>query len=126
MDRSTYEIRLAQWTKIVEECSRRPSEMTVTAWTEEHGIGVKSYYYWQRKVRRAMAQLMQPQLPSVVPEKQVAFAEIECQSSQTPPETLEMFKPDAVLRRGDVLIGISNSVSDSLLRIILENLSHAG
>ena len=73
-----------------------------------------------------MAQLMEPQLPSVVPEKQVAFAEIECQPSQTPPETLEMFKPDAVLRRGDVLIGISNSVSDSLLRIILENLSHAG
>ncbi len=64
MDRSTYEIRLAQWTKIVEECSRRPSGMTVTAWTEEHGIGVKNYYYWQRKVRRAMAQLMQPQLPS--------------------------------------------------------------
>ena len=58
MDRSTYEIRLAQWTKIVEECSRRPSGMTVTAWAEEHGIGVKSYYYWQRKVRRAMAQLM--------------------------------------------------------------------
>jgi hypothetical protein len=75
--------------------------MTVTAWTEEHGIGVKSYYYWQRKVRRAMAQLMQPQLPSVVPEKQVAFAEIECQPSQTPPETLEIFKPDAVLRRCD-------------------------
>jgi hypothetical protein len=73
-----------------------------------------------------MAQLMQPQLPSVVPEKQVAFAEIECQPSQPPSETLEMFKPDAVLRRGDVLIGISNSVSDSLLRIILENLSHAG
>lgn len=61
-----------------------------------------------------MAQLMQPQLPSVVPEKQVAFAEIECQPSQTPPETLEMFKPDAVLRSGDFLIGISNSVSVSV------------
>ena len=126
MDKSTNEIRLAQWTKIVEECSRRPSGMTVTAWAEEHGIGVKSYYYWQRKVRRAMAQLMCSQLPSVVPEQQVTFAEIKCAPSQNPPEALEMFKPDAVLRRGDVLIGISNSVSDSLLRAILENISHAG
>lgn len=67
-----------------------------------------------------MAQLMQPQLPSVVPEKQVAFAEIECQPSQTPPETLEMFKPDAVLRRGDDLIGILNSVSDSLPCAIMD------
>ena len=57
MDRSTYEIRLAQWTKIVEECSRRPSGMTVTAWTEEHGIGVKSYYYWQRKGKRQTMRL---------------------------------------------------------------------
>lgn len=126
MDKSTYEIRLAQWTKIVEECSRRPSGMTVTKWTEEHGIGIKSYYYWQRKVRRAMAQLIHPQLPSVVPEQQVTFAEIQCTPSQSPSENLELFKPDAVLRKGDVLIGISNSVSDTLLRAILENISHAG
>ena len=126
MDKSTYEIRLAQWTKIVEECSRRPSGMTVIEWTEEHGIGIKSYYYWQRKVRRAMAQLMHPQLLSVVPEQQVTFAEIQCTPSQSPSENLELFKPDAVLRKGDVLIGISNSVSDTLLRAILENISHAG
>ncbi|WP_144029028.1 IS66 family insertion sequence element accessory protein TnpA, partial [Paenibacillus rigui] len=43
--------RLQQWTEIIRDC--RSSGQTVVRWCAEHGVSVKSYYYWLRKVREA-------------------------------------------------------------------------
>ena len=46
----TQEIRIKQWINIIRECHN--SGMTNKSWCEEQGVNLKSYYYWQRKVRK--------------------------------------------------------------------------
>jgi putative transposase len=57
---ATHAYRLQYWTEKISQC--RNSGMTVTAWCESQNINMKSYYYWQRKVREAAsAELMKVQ-----------------------------------------------------------------
>lgn len=51
MDKTTHEIRLANWKHLIEQCSSRPKDQTAKQWIEEHNISEKQYYYWLRKVR---------------------------------------------------------------------------
>jgi hypothetical protein len=46
----TQEFRIKQWGDIFREC--RNSDMTIKSWCAEQGINLKSYYYWQSKLRR--------------------------------------------------------------------------
>ena len=56
----THAYRLRHWAEKIGQC--RNSGMTVTAWCENQNINIKSYYYWQRKVREAAsAELMKVQ-----------------------------------------------------------------
>ena len=43
------EIRLKQWTKIIQTC--QASGMTVVGWCSQNNIKIKSYYYWLKRVR---------------------------------------------------------------------------
>lgn len=56
------EYRLRQWTKIIEEC--QASNLTVRAWCSQHNIGIKSYYYWLRKIRLQACQSIEFQTPA--------------------------------------------------------------
>ncbi len=47
----THEVRLQQWSAIVNEC--RSSGSSIKSWCEENGINIKTYYYWQKKVCQA-------------------------------------------------------------------------
>jgi len=59
-----HQIALRKWSVIINECQQ--SGVFVEKWCEEHGIGVKSYYYWLKKVREAtMKELPQEILESV-------------------------------------------------------------
>jgi len=46
-----HQIKLNQWKTVIMECQQ--SGDIVEKWCEDHGIGVKSYYYWLKKVREA-------------------------------------------------------------------------
>ena len=50
MDKLTSTLRFQVWTERVREC--HTSGMTVMAWCEQNIINQKTYYYWQRKVRK--------------------------------------------------------------------------
>lgn len=52
MDNTTHQVRLAQWIEIVEACNRRPEGMTAKQWLNDNNISEKTYYYWQRRVRK--------------------------------------------------------------------------
>lgn len=126
MDKITHEVRLANWKNTIEQCNDRPQGMTVKQWLEENSINEKTYYYWLRRVRREIYARMNTELAAakVQPENSaVVFAEIPIieQSDQT----IGTFKADAMIRSGSMVIGISNSISDSLLSRILEVASHA-
>lgn len=57
------EFRQRQWTKIIQEC--QASNLTVKAWCSQHNVGIKSYYYWLRKIRLSYCQATGNQNPAV-------------------------------------------------------------
>lgn len=123
MDQITHQVRLANWTKIIEQCSNRPPGTTVKQWLIENGISDKSYYYWLRRVRQSAYSSMDIELPAVAApttKPAVAFAEIPVLE-----RTNSSFKADATISTGSLMIGISNSISDSLLEKLLKAVDYA-
>lgn len=123
MDQITHQVRLANWSKIIEQCSHRSQGTTVKQWLMENGINDKSYYYWLRRVRQSAYSRMDIELPAVTTptgQPAVAFTEIPL-----PERTNDSFKADAMISTGSFMIGISNSISDSLLAKLLKAADHA-
>ena len=52
MNKTTHEIRIANWRSIIEQCQARPDGQSAKQWLADNGISEKTYYYWQRKVRQ--------------------------------------------------------------------------
>ena len=46
MEQSTHEIRLKEWSKIIQDCYT--SGLTQKEWCMQNHINEKSFYYWQR------------------------------------------------------------------------------
>ena len=51
--------RAQSWAMVIKECSE--SGLSNKEYCEQHGISLKSYYYWLRKLRTQMSETM-PQL----------------------------------------------------------------
>lgn len=67
MDKKIHEKRLAQWTKVIEECNA--SGLTKRQWCQENNISEKVFHYWQRRVREAVLEKETPKsdnLPTIV------------------------------------------------------------
>ena len=132
MDKITHEVRLSNWKEVIEQCQSRPKGQTIASWCEENGIGVKQYYYWQRRVRKKAVQTAPAALLPSSPreEAQVSFAEISFPqktpaSSCAAPDPVPDFHPEAVIRKGDLMIGLQNNISDRLLDRILKGVCNA-
>ena len=54
MDNQANEIRTQKWAEIILECNR--SGQQKVAWCAEHGINRKTFYYWQQKLRKQVAE----------------------------------------------------------------------
>ena len=126
MDQSTHEVRRKQWLSIITECQARPEGTTVREWLSENNIKEKAYYYWLRKFRKEAYE----KLPSVsekqLPGSNGAFAEIQVPDLPNQVDTINLsFNPDAVIKSGDYMIALSNSISKPLLKSIMEGLCHA-
>ena len=121
MDKITHQVRAEHWAKIMNECLN--SGMPKTAWCRENGISEKQFFFWQRILRReAFENSQNSSLPAAVEPNQklapatqnaVSFTEIKLPSS--PQSTALVFHPDLVIRKGDIIMEISNSASDELL-----------
>ena len=121
MDKITHQVRAEHWAKIMNECIN--SGMSKTAWCKENGIPVKQFFYWKRILRReAFENSQNSSLPSTVgphqelapaTQRTVSFTEIKLPASSQ--STAPVFHPDLVIRRGGLILEISNSASDELL-----------
>ncbi len=49
MDRNSYAIRMASWAKIIAEANN--SGLTKSRWCREHGIRLRQFHYWQKRIR---------------------------------------------------------------------------
>ena len=133
MDKITHEVRLTRWTRLVEQCQSRPEGQTIAQWCKEAGIGEKTYYYWQRRVRLHCAAQIAGGLPATRTESnEVSFAEVKFSSNRLgeamgPPvqEPSTSLQPDVFIRRGDILVGITNNASDRILDRIMREVAHA-
>ena len=127
MDSSTHEVRLSYWKDIIEQCHARPDGMTAKMWLENNDISVKSYYYWQRKLRNnAYDQMKGSDVPAVQKSSQVAFAEIPVTLSNSNDEiSSSIIQPVAVIKTPAATIALSNEISDRILSRILQEVSHA-
>ena len=127
MDRITHQVRLANWTKIIEQCNNRPAGTTAKQWLSDNGISDKSYYYWLRKLRQEAYANAEKEFPAVRPSREqqpaVTFAEIPLPNQQN--AMTDTFRADAVIHTRTMVIGISNTISDTLLSRLLEVAHHA-
>ena len=114
MDKSTHQIRCEQWTRIINECLA--SGMPKTSWCKANGISDKTFFYWQR-ILRTEAYIEQKQLPAVASSKQEAqVAFVELKPSGMPAVCDTSFHPDVIIRKQDITLEISNSISPELLK----------
>lgn len=114
MDKSTHQTRCEQWARIINECLA--SGMPKTSWCKANGISDKAFFYWQR-ILRTEAYIEQKQLPAVASSKQeskVAFVELKPSGIPTVCDT--PFCPDVIIRKQDMTLEISNSISPELLK----------
>lgn len=54
MDQITTDVRTQSWASIVTECNR--SALSKQEWCRQNNVSIKSFYYWQRKLRREAVQ----------------------------------------------------------------------
>ena len=119
MDKITHQVRAAHWRKILNECMN--SGMSKTAWCRANGISEKQFFYWQRILRREAYESSQnPSLSAVTEtgqlsavQQSVSFAEIK--PPAVLPDASSVFHPDLVIRKGKLVLEISNSASAELL-----------
>lgn len=109
MDKVTHEIPLSNWRAVIEQCILRLECQTLKQWLADSGINGKTYYYWQRRIRKEV----------------FSFAEIPVIPEQKKTVLEASFHTDAVIRTGNTTIGLSNSISDRLLDSIMGGLLHA-
>lgn len=125
MDRSTYDVRRANWLNIVNQCKERPADVSAKQWLSDNGIKEKAYYYWLRKLRKEAYDQMQ--VLAVARPAEISFAEVPIPMDNPPksmPCTLHS-DPVAVIRCGSISIEISNDISEAILNRLLQEAAHA-
>ena len=119
MDKITHQVRAEHWARILNECMN--SGMSKTAWCRANGISEKQFFYWQRILRReAYGASQNPSLPAAAEKGQVSavqqavsFAEVKLPAVS--PDASSIFHPDLVIRKGKLVLEVSNSASAELL-----------
>lgn len=114
MDKITHEMRLAQWTSIIRECNN--SGMSKKSWMATNNVDEKQFYYWQRRIRHEALQELQPSLTS-----HATFVELPAPVTNNQ----QGHQPDAILRTGNCVLDIYNSMSPMLLQTIVQVMAHA-
>lgn len=122
MDQSTHDVRRNNWLNIITACQQRPADVSAKQWLTENGVKEKAYYYWLRKFRREVSE--QTHLPTVTAPAEISFAEIAIPVS-APVKSVESSCTAAVIHAGNSTIEVPNAISESLLRVLLREVTHA-
>ena len=123
MDQKTHEYRLAQWEPIIKEC--RASGLPVTVWCKENDIDKQKFYYWQRRLRAAIAGETTPDAPNYQPptvDKKQKSNIVELPMPIMEPNTIGA---PIVLHIKDYILEINNNASCELINTIMMVMSRA-
>lgn len=128
MDKCTHEVRKQYWKNIINQCLQRPEGMTVKQWLDENSICEQTYYHWLKRIRQETYELATTSSNTACVKtmhSEVAFAEVPLPAMNPVAPDGNGFRPDITIQTGSVLIGVSNTASDSLLNKLLEVIGHA-
>ena len=109
------QIRIRHWSEIIH--AHVVSGLTINQYCEQNGISVSSYYYYLAKIRKmAIDDLPGMQYVDKMHEhgSSTTFAEVH---------VMDVPSSSVVIRKGDVEIEISESISDDFLKRIMVALS---
>ncbi len=123
MDKTTHDIRLANWKAIIERCQSRPQDQSAKQWLAANNVPEKQYYYWLRKIRSMAYQEMNVSLPVVSNSKDTvpaSFAEFSGHDLLEPGSTAAV-----IIRTSRSTIEISSGVSERLMIKLVKAVTHA-
>jgi putative transposase len=122
MDKTTQLVRAESWRAIVEQCQSRPEGQTAKQWLAENDIPIKSYYYWQRKIRLEAYESINHKAPVAIqkPDPPVELVEIPAK------DIIEAESSTAIIiRTRHSTIEISNSAPAALVTKLVKAVAHA-
>ena len=108
----TREYRASQWAECLKE--QRNSGMTIRAWCEENNVGEKAFYYWQRKFRNEVCNIIEQNAPKAL--ALPSFAEIRI----TQPTNTECIA--AIIRVGEITAEIHNGADSATIESVIRTL----
>lgn len=111
MDKLTHQMRLSQWTSVVKACSE--SGLSKEEWCRQNNINIKVYYYWQRRVREAVAPVSNGTALAV---REPAFVEVTPDSLLPQARTEEHLDSNLTIEINGIRLIVNERTSDSLLR----------
>jgi len=129
MDQITHTVRRTMWQDILLQCQNRPCGMSAKKWMLQNGINEKSYYYWQRKLRKETFDgnnSEATELQLCKPKEELTFVELSKPMSRSKVDEFNnTIHPAAVLKTDCITIAITNEISDNLLKRIIQEVSRA-
>ena len=119
MDKTTRKARFQYWADALRRCARECAERGISKkqWIEEQGVSVKTFYNWQRRIRKAAAEQMERKAELTETESPV-LAELPVARFVAKEEETDAsgFKPAAVVRMGRIEVELSDGALPELLR----------
>ena len=122
MDKTTHEVRLLQWQEIIQ--AQLASGQNKREWCRENGISEKQFYYWQRRLRKELYASQAGALVSVTQDSSKSLVEVPL-FSESANTVANGFTPEAVIAVGNVTVGVTANISESLLMSIGKMIRHA-
>lgn len=118
MERITHAQRHEYWKRVVTECNQ--SGMKKKEWMKIHNISPKGFYRWQKIFadEDAISLLSSDHEPC-----QGSFVELT--PSLFPEKVSSRFISSAVIRKGDISVEITDSVTDEFLARIFKVMTNA-
>ena len=124
MDQKAFEIRRSQWERIILEGNR--ASISKKEWCRQNGINEKSFYYWQKKIRREALENA-GSVPAVASSAS-SFVEIPFQEnsySSKDPSPHGSSSPELMLQISDCRIFISSTIQELTLRTVMKVILNA-
>lgn len=112
IDACTQTVRMQKWAAIVHDCKN--SGQSNVAYCAEQGINIKTFYYWQNKLRRAVSDKLAASHPFPVPTERKSIVPV-CISEGT--------ASDIIIRKAGITIELSENISPAAIEVVMAALS---
>ena len=126
MDQEALQIRRSQWERIIIEGNK--ATISKKEWCKQNGISEKSFYYWQRKIRKQATKALETSKAVPVPAPCSAFVELPFPSvpqSFREPVQSPGVPPELIIQVGDCRIYVTGAVQEHTLCTVMKVIRNA-